>query len=168
MNKRNRADKRAVLTAEALRGHLTYDPTTGVFLWKKRRWRRATGVAGCLNSKGYRVIVIDDRQYNASHLAWLYVHGEWPELELDHRDTNRANDRIENLREAQPEQNRANTRPRSASGFKGVRRRWSRWESSLVYKGEYFYLGTFDTPEGAADAYHAKAVSLYGEFARAV
>lgn len=167
MNKKNCAEKRAALTAEDLRKHLVYDPLTGIFIWLPRRWRRATGEAGCINSKGYRVIVINDRQYSAHQLAWLYVYGGWPKEELDHWDTDRSNNRIANLREAQPVENRANTQPRSASGFKGVRKKWSRWEASIVHQGKYRYLGTFDAPEEAAAAYHAKAVELYGDFARA-
>jgi HNH endonuclease len=126
-----------------------------------RHWRSR------LHQCQYRVITIDDRQYNASHLAWLYVHGEWPALELDHEDTDRSNDRIGNLREAQPVENRANTKPRSASGFKGVRLRRGRAEAGILSRGKGTYLGSFDTPEEAAAAYHARAVELYGEFARA-
>lgn len=167
MNKKQCAEKRAALTAEELRSHLTYDPLTGVFIWLPRRWRSAKGKAGCLSSKGYVVITINDRQYQAQHLAWLYFYGEWPKQELDHEDTDKSNNRIRNLREATPLQNRANTAPRSACGFKGVRKKWSRWESSIVHQGKYTYLGTFDTPEAAAAVYHAKAIELYGEFARA-
>ncbi len=167
MNKKHCAEKRAALTAERLKEHLSYDPLTGVFLWKPRRWRSAKGEAGCLNAKGYLVITIDNRQYSAHHLAWLYVFGEWPREELDHHDTNRSNNRISNLREAEPIENRANTRPRGASGFKGVRKKSSRWEASIVHRGLYIYLGTFDTPELAAASYHSKAIELYGEFARA-
>lgn len=165
-DKRVCAEKRAALTAERLRELLIYDPDTGMFQWKPRPYRRALAQAGSINRKGYRVITIGDRQYNASHLAWLYVYGEWPDDELDHKDTNRANDRIDNLREAEPVENRANVHPASNSGFKGVRVKRKRAEASIVTRGKGIYLGTFDTPEEAAAAYHAKAVELYGEFAR--
>lgn len=155
------------LSAEQLRSHLEYCSETGVFIWKPRRWRSAKGVAGSRHPHGYVVITIDNIQYPAHRLAWLHHYGEWPMGELDHKDTNRANNSIGNLREAQPVQNRANTAPRAKSGFKGVRRKWNRWEASIVHRGVYTYLGTFDTPYEAAAAYHAKAVEFYGNFARA-
>lgn len=167
MNKKLSANKRAVLSADALREHVSYDARTGIFVWKRRRWRSAKGAAGCTSAKGYIVITINDIQYSAHHLAWLYHYGEWPAQELDHKDLNKSNNQISNLREALPIQNRANTKPRAASGFKGVRKKWNRWEASIVHEGNYMYLGTFDTAELAAASYESKARELHGEFARA-
>lgn len=55
--------------------------------------------AGALAEDGYRYITIDGQQYPEHEVAWLYVHGQWPDGELEHIDGNRANNRIENLKE---------------------------------------------------------------------
>lgn len=155
-----------LLSAEDIRSHIEYDKDTGVFVWKPRRWRSAKGVAGSLHPHGYIVITIDNVQYPAHRLAWLHYYGEWPKEELDHKDTNRSNNRIENLREATPLQNRANTAPIGESGIKGVRKRRNKWEASIIHEGVYTYLGTFDIAEEAAMSYNSKASELHGEFAR--
>lgn len=33
-------------------------------------------------------------------MAWGFVHGEYPEFEIDHKDRNRGNNAIDNLRPA--------------------------------------------------------------------
>ena len=43
---------------------------------------------------------IRERQSIAAHrLVWFYIHGKWPEMELDHINNNKRDNRIENLRE---------------------------------------------------------------------
>jgi hypothetical protein len=173
-DKRNNTEKREMLDAASLREHLDYDPDTGIFIWKERRWRRAKGVAGCVNNKGYIVITINDKQYYAQQLAWLYQNGVWPSQDIDHKDTNRKNNRILNLREVNQTQNNANMRcpPRNKSGYKGVRLRKSgRYEAAIgaTINGKRitFYVGIFDDPNEASEAYLRKAAEVFGkEFAR--
>jgi hypothetical protein len=155
------------LTAKELHNHLAYDSKTGIFTWRKRKWRSAKGKAGSLHPHGYIVITIDEVQYPAHRLAWLYHFGNWPIGELDHRDTKRSNNAIKNLREATPLQNRANARSKLKNGIKGVRKKWKNWEASIVCQGRYFYLGTHKTKLAASRAYLKKAKELHGEFARA-
>ena len=70
------------------RANLHYDPFTGIFKWKQRRFRAQTGLAtGCVNKEGYRQIKLDGRIYVASRLAWIYSHGEIPAaVEVDRRN----------------------------------------------------------------------------------
>lgn len=101
----------SILTAARLRELLDYDPVTGIFTWKTSfRGTAAGSVAGCVESRGYRRIRVVGRRYRASHLAWLYVHGEWPPDQLDHKDNIRDHDWIDNLRPATNAQNGANAR----------------------------------------------------------
>ncbi len=119
---------------------------------------------------GYIAIRIDRHDYLAHRLAWLYIYGRWPKGRLDHRDTNRANNIFENLREATQSQNLANARRRSdnTSGFKGVslRKDTGRWAAYVNFEGKRYRLGCFDTKEAASAAYSRMAASLFGEFAR--
>ena|SRR3990167_6112314 len=156
---------------ERLRGLLHYDSDTGVFTWRVNRRRVKTGdIAGTVNAQGYVQICIDGRLYLAHRLAWLYVHGEWPSGDLDHWDTNRANNVIGNLRPATNSQNQANSRQRrdNTSGYKGVcwDKRCHRWVAGIYVDGRRRHLGRFDTPEAGHAAYCNAASEYFGEFAR--
>src|SRR5262245_57095359 len=96
-----------MVTRERLLELLEYDPETALLTWKQDRGGKAkTGiVAGRLAANGYIDITIDSRRYKAHRLAWLYVHGEWPPEEIDHRDLDKANNRLANLRPASHQQN---------------------------------------------------------------
>lgn len=103
----------------------------------------------------------------AHRLAWLYVHGEWPDGELDHIDRNPGNNAIANLRLASTGQNGANTGPRlsNSSGCKGISpTRVHRSKPWFARVGSQF-LGYFATAEEAARAYDAAARERWGEYA---
>jgi len=84
---------------------------------------------------------------------------------IDHKDHDRLNNRIDNLRAATMPQNRANSfvRKDSLSGLKGIRQ--TKFNRFLVHCGGR-YQGTFKTIEEAMKAYKQAAALLYGEFAR--
>lgn len=168
--------------AESLRLRLLYDPETGLFTWRPRpcwakdslRWnkRYAGTTAGSPNKDGYVHIKIDGRLYGAHRLAWLIVHGTLSAAEIDHRNGDRADNRISNLREATRRQQMHNLkRPATnTSGFKGAsfHKRAGRWAANIHHGGRARHLGYFDTVEAAHAAYVQAAVSLRGEFARVV
>ncbi len=103
--------------------------------------------------------------------------------QVDHIDRNLANNRRNNLRAASNGLNRANSKLNSnnKSGFKGVhlrqkgkltpgRKRRSdysgdRWMAQINVDGKKIFLGDFDTPEKAHEAYKAAALKHFGEFA---
>jgi hypothetical protein len=162
------------LTQERLKELLHYDPETGLWTWKvQRNWRKPVGsIAGAIskasfsNGGGYRYIGLDGRDYLAHRLAVFYMTGEWQVGELDHRDTNRDNNRWTNLRPATHDGNGANAKLRShnKTGFKGVsfNKHAGRY---MVNVGKY-YIGLFDTAEEAHQAYCDAAHAKYGEFFR--
>lgn len=85
------------LTAARLREVLTFDADTGAFYWAVSCGKACVGKrAGKLRESG-RVIGIDGENYGAARLAWLWVHGEWPERILRFQDGNRDNTTIANL-----------------------------------------------------------------------
>lgn len=151
-----------------LRTRLHYDPETGIFTWKDGQ--RAGHVAGGLCKKGYRLITISKHnRYYAHRLAWLYVHGAWPDAdELDHENGNRDDNRLANLRPATRSNNKANSRlsKRNSSGLKGATysNQAGKWMAQ-IFKGRRFHLGFFDTAAEAHAAYVAAARELFGEFA---
>jgi hypothetical protein len=162
------------LTLDRLREVLSYEPRTGVFRWRIRLSRRnhVGDVAGTIATDGRRIIQIDSWHYKASRLAWFYHYGRWPESEVDHRDLDKSNDRIKNLREASSSQNAANVGRLSSnrSGFKGVSVRSpkypDRFKAQIRKDGKRYFLGYFDTAIKAHEAYAVAARKLHGPFAR--
>lgn len=159
------------LKHEDLVSFLDYDVQTGVFTYKQRRGRMKPGdVAGTPHSRGYIQIRVMGRIYLAHVLAWFYVHGVWPQGDLDHQDTDKTNNRIGNLRPATRPQNCWNVGKlkNNTSGFKGVW--WSkqkqRWIADIARYGKRYHLGSFIEKSDAVVAREAAARELHGEFCR--
>jgi hypothetical protein len=140
----------------------------GFLYWKKSR--RGTVVAGMragrVGNRGYVGVVFGTHNLLAHRVIWLLCTGQWPKSTLDHVNGDPADNRIENLRLATQSQNNANRSPYPGRRFKGVIHRGGRYAARITKNGRAMHLGTYDTPEEAARVYHAKAVSLNGEFAR--
>jgi hypothetical protein len=161
---------------------LFYAPETGEFMWRYRdrslfpdyrSYQLWNGLypgrrAGTLRGKGRLVIGIKGRQYFAHRLAWLYVRGEPVPGIIDHADRDPLNNRIENLRAASLEQNRANSvaRKDNGTGVKGVGERPGGFSATIQRGGMRYWLGTFGTVDEARSARHAAAVKFDGEYAR--
>lgn len=141
--------------------YLSYDSETGEFHWINRPSNRVRlgDVAGSANRHGYVQIRIDGRFYMAHRLAFLFKCGKWPTEDVDHIDGVKTNNRFDNLRLASDEINAQNLRTakssNKSSGVLGVyyHRRARRWMSTIYVNGKHKYLGLFDTPEQAHQAY---------------
>lgn len=161
----------AQLTQEKLKAFVTYDEATGVFFWRRSRYRvKAGDRAGFPHNEGYWQIHIKGKTYYAHRLAWLYVYARWPECGLDHINGVRSDNRICNLREATPTQNAQNRKlgSNNKAGTKGVY--WDAyakaWRALIHVNGQAMSLGCFETKEQAEEAYQGAALLFFGEFAR--
>jgi hypothetical protein len=158
-----------MITQERLKELFRYNPETGEFLRIKGVKKGAAGtIAGTLALNGYVTISVDCKRYYAHRLAWLYTYGELP-VQIDHKDRDRANNALENLRAADNSTNGANKSKPSGSKqrFKGVRKlkHANRWSARIKHGTVELHIGTYATEEDAARAYNKKAMSLFGEFA---
>ena len=158
---------------ERVREALDYNPDTGVFTWKiflRNNSIKPGFIASSRNGfKGYRCLHLDGQSYLCHRLAWYYVHGVWPKVQIDHINRDRSDNRISNLREATRSQNIKNTSPirKSKSGIKGIwwRPERGRWIVKFRMNGKPKQFGSFSTREEALAAYKVAAAKYHGEFA---
>lgn len=160
------------LTQKRLKELLVYDHHTGSFFWRVTLTGhiQANREAGSWHHTGYRTIRIDNKNYQAHRLAWLYMTGKWPKGEIDHRDLNRGNNRFYNLRDVSKSINQHNGKAykNNKKQLKGIC--WlkanKKWMAQIQKDKINHYLGLFDTPEDAHKAYCEAARKLYGSYAR--
>ena len=149
---------------------LEYNPQTGELTWLVSRGGvKAGSVAGKVLPSGYRQIRIRSRNYYAHRLAWLFAKGEDPTwLTIDHKDGDKDNNAISNLRLADETSQRGNVGLRSdnSSGIRGVHfdKTRNKWMARLTEKGVMKNLGRFDTKEEAKAAYEKAAIAYFKEF----
>jgi hypothetical protein len=147
-----------ILTQERLRELLHYNPDTGIFtrLVRTSQNMRVGDIAGNLDCRGYLVFCICGIKYYAHRVAWLYMTGKWPVDEIDHINGIKNENRWENLREATPTinvQNQRKAQKGNKSGFLGVSPHRKRFVAWIKSNDGQRYLGIFDTPELAHQAY---------------
>lgn len=157
------------LTAESVRKILHYEESTGVFTWRTTSGPRKAGTVAGGAALGYWAIGVGRRRYQAHRLAWLYVYGVWPQVEVDHINRDRFDNRIENLRLASRRQNGANLSLscRNTSGVKGVTwdKRSRKWLASIMVDRKRKHVGYFNDIGLAAAAYDRAAEKAFGRFA---
>ncbi len=163
-----------MLTADLLKEHLHFDDASGMFFWN--------GAPSFTNSRGGKVAgtVREDRSISigvpghgyflAHRLAWLYHYGELPKIEIDHKDGNPSNNRIDNLRLATSSQQKQNkvVQSNNRSGLKGAYfhacHKGKKWRSQIKTENGLKFLGYFETALDAHEAYVSAAEKAFGEF----
>lgn len=142
-------------------------------IWKikKRNSRKNAGEkAGHFNNAikhPRHVVMINFKNYGASRIIFLWHHGYLP-INVDHKDRDTTNDRIENLRPATRGENQRNrtSSKNSRSKYLGVvcdRNKY--WLCRICINGKTKHIGCFKTEEEAALAYNEMAKIHHGEFA---
>ena len=179
-------DPKDLPTYEYMSERLSYDPETGVLTWKERpremfteeriflSWNSkfAHKKAGTLCShRGYVDIMLSSSGKRIKMLghrvAWLLHTGSWPELQLDHINGDKQDNRIENLRQVtQIENHRNKARMKNnTSGHSGVFYNKTRlnkpWQATIGCNSRLVYLGRYATKEEAIAA-RKEAEHKYG------
>ena len=154
-----------MISNDRLRELLEYDPYTGLFTWKARPSKRVHvgDVAGHTTTKGYVSIRVDRRLYMAHVLAWFYMTGEWPTIDVDHKNRKRDDNRWCNLRLLTRQGNIQNSLDtRSSSGYRGVYPTPSgQFKAAITAGYTQTHLGTFPSAEAASEAYAAARLILH-------
>lgn len=152
-------------TQTRLKELFDYNPETGVFIRKMRRGNYMPGeVAGYKDKKGYLVIAVDGLAYQAHRLAWVWFYNEDPgEMLIDHKDTDRSNNSISNLRKATHSDNCANLKDKPKGVYYSKSK--GKFEVSIKKDRKCIYIGTFVSEVEARLAYEDAAKQIHGEFA---
>lgn len=157
------------LTTEVLRVLLHYDPETGEFTWADPLAPQMCpgDTAGSVGGWGYVYIGVLGRSYPAHRLAWLYMTGEWPIEQIDHRNRNTLDNRWDNLRDATQFQNSCNRKKPNKLGIKGVIRntRGGKFSGLVTAHGVQMRTTSYATPEEAHSAVSDLRDQLHGAFA---
>ena len=159
-----------MITQDEIKSVLNYNPDTGDLVWSDCLYNqiRKGKIAGNPTKLGYRDVMYKGKTYKAHRLIWLYVYGEFPDLQIDHIDCNGLNNRLSNLRLCTQFQNKLNSaKPKTnTSGYKGVcwQKRLQKWQTRCVANGKRIHLGYFTDKEEANKVYQEFAKLNHGEF----
>ncbi len=141
----------------------------GQLFWKVNwglKVKAGTRVGTFIKNKGYRRLYFKGKGIGEHRAIWIMHNGAIPiGYEIDHKDTNKSNNIISNLRLATRSQNGFNKAFKgNSSGYKGVTK-LSGWLAHISVNGVNKNLGVHETAELAHEAYKKAAIKYYGEFA---
>ena len=163
---------KALPPLEELRENIDYNPDTGILTWKKTPVYSIKGkTLGKDQGNGYLQARYRDSFFLCSRLAYYIYHGIDPlEMQVDHINGNRLDNRIKNLRLATHSQNQCNSglNKLNKSGFKGVC--WfqptKQWKAYIRVQGKQHHLGYFTDKQDAIKARRIAEIKHHGEFRR--
>lgn len=154
-----------------------YDYETGKLYWKvmtKQRQRNG-GEAGYIKYRkgtdkvSSRLITYKGKQTGVHRIIYKMHYGHCPDV-LDHIDGNPLNNKIDNLRSADPTLNQWNTKKRinNTSGLTGVvwHKAADQWRARITCKGVVHELGFTDSKFEAACLRKSAELKMFGSFQR--
>lgn len=146
------------MTKEEAMATFSYSKNTGILLWKIDRPSRvrAGDVAGTLRKDGYLVVKFNQRQYLVHRVIWLINFGFYPDVDIDHINRIRTDNRQSNLRLASRSENCQNAKlsRNNKSGKSGVfwHSQSKKWEANITINGFQKVIGRFNDIQLAIEA----------------
>jgi len=144
----------------------------GRLYWKVTNSNREQigSIAGFYDKEGYRLVGLKGKDYKMHRIIYEMLVGPIPEgLHVDHINSVKDDNRIENLRLATNQENQRNRgfNKNNKLGVKGVtfNKQNQKYQARIGIKGANKHLGYFNTPEEASQAYQEAAKQHFGEFA---
>ena len=129
----------------------------------KKRSGKKVGVKPDPN--GYGVVKLNGQVYKAHRIIFKFVYGYLPDM-LDHRDGNKMNNNITNLRPATAQENQRNAQLRvdSTSGATGVSFSKGKWRAYIYVDERQINLGRFLAKDLAVEARRKAQKEYFGDF----
>jgi hypothetical protein len=157
------------ITQERVKELFDYHPSGNLIRKVRMAVRSPAGSMPTTVENGYLVTCIEGKNFKVHRLIFLWHHGYLPE-QVDHRNGDPSDSRIENLRAATQAQNQKNRRihKNNTTGFKGVywREKEQRWYVSICSDNKIYFLGRYGSLIDAVAASISGRLRLHGEFAR--
>lgn len=149
-----------------LKEHVHYDPLTGEMYNLKNRGNIKAGKRlGTPASGGYMTINVCGTTLYFHRVAFAIHHGYWPEM-VDHKNGDRSDNRIENLRASNKFFNARNAAPKYGRRFRGANKRENGWGVCIRSERKQIYIGTFKSEIEAAYAYDLASLKHHGDHGR--
>ena len=169
------------ITQDFARKLFNYDEGTGVLYHRRRdkdmfsnnaqflNWngRYPGKPVGSKTKSGYLCTRVNKTDYYVHYIIWVYCNGDFSDMEIDHINRDRLDNRLSNLRLCTPLQNAHNrNKHRKKSGLKCVykRRECNTWRVKITVDGKLIDLGGYKTEQEATDAYKKASLKAHGEF----
>lgn len=161
-----------------------YNENVGVLSWKERpnhhfsndadhKWfctKYGWKIAGTINKRtNYTIVRLDGIDYKAHRLIYKLYHGIEPDLEVDHTNRNKQDNRIENLRLVTRGENERNKGPTSknTSGYKNISfyKKTNKYRVEITKDRKHYHIGYFENIEDAIIARNEALIIYHGDFA---
>jgi len=99
-----------MIDQETIKNLFYYDAESGMLLWRNGNGRNVKPwqEAKAPNGRGYYTVKINGTSYSVHRLIWLYVHGNFPDKYIDHKNRVRNDNRLCNLRDVNTTDNAQN------------------------------------------------------------
>jgi len=140
----------------------TFEYRDGKLYRKKGQFK---GLAGTVHHTGYEQVKVGKKNYRSHRVIFAMHYGYFP-AQIDHIDGNPLNNKIENLREANPMQNQYNVGllASNKSGIKNVFFDKNKWKVYMRINKKMTHIGSFEDLELAELVAMEARNKYHGEF----